>query len=32
LIAGHASELLAFISKHIAIRDRRFADYVRNNL
>ncbi len=32
LIAGHAAELLAFISKHIATRDRRFADYVRNNL
>jgi hemerythrin len=32
LIEGRASELLAFIGKHIATRDRRFADYVRNNL
>ena len=32
LIAGHASELLAFIGNHIATRDRRFAHYVRNNL
>ncbi|NJD34481.1 MAG: hypothetical protein FIA96_06545 [Betaproteobacteria bacterium] len=32
LIAGRATELLGFIGKHIATRDRRFADYVRNNL
>lgn len=32
LIAGQATELLGFIGKHIATRDRRFADYVRNNL
>jgi len=32
LIAGRASELLGFIGHHIATRDRRFADYVRNGL
>ena len=32
LIEGHAAALLAFIGNHIATRDRRFADYVRNNL
>jgi hemerythrin len=32
LIAGEAAEALAFIGKHIATRDRRFADYVRNGL
>ena len=32
LIAGRATELLGFIGKHIATRDRRFADYVRNGL
>ncbi|MDP3513648.1 MAG: hypothetical protein Q8S20_12940 [Sulfuritalea sp.] len=30
LIAGGAAEALAFIGNHIATRDRRFADYVRN--
>ena len=32
LIAGGATDALAFIRNHIATRDRRFADYVRNNL
>ncbi|MCK9381904.1 MAG: hemerythrin family protein [Sulfuritalea sp.] len=32
LIAGRATELLGFIGHHIATRDRRFADYVRNGL
>ena len=32
LVAGHASETLEFLGRHIATRDRRFADYVRNNL
>lgn len=32
LIAGRAADLLDFIGRHIATRDRRFADYVRNNL
>lgn len=32
LIAGRAAEMLDFIGRHIATRDRRFADYVRNNL
>ncbi len=32
LLAGRATELLGFIGNHIATRDRRFADYVRNNL
>jgi hemerythrin len=32
LIAGEAADALAFIGKHIATRDRRFADYVRNGL
>ncbi len=32
LVAGRAAETLEFIGKHIATRDRRFADYVRNNL
>lgn len=32
LVAGRAMETLDFIGKHIATRDRRFADYVRNNL
>lgn len=31
LIAGGAAEALAFIGNHIATRDRRFADYVRNS-
>ncbi len=31
LVAGRAAETLDFIVKHIATRDRRFADYVRNN-
>jgi hemerythrin len=30
LIAGRATELLGFIGHHIATRDKRFADYVRN--
>lgn len=32
LIAGRATDLLGFIGNHIATRDRRFADYVRNGL
>lgn len=32
LVAGRAAETLDFIGNHIATRDRRFADYVRNNL
>jgi len=32
LVAGRATETLEFIGRHIATRDRRFADYVRNNL
>ncbi|MBI5899125.1 MAG: hemerythrin family protein [Rhodocyclales bacterium] len=32
LVAGRAAETLDFIGKHIATRDRRFADCVRNNL
>lgn len=32
LIAGRATELLGFIGNHIATRDRRFSDYVRNGL
>jgi len=32
LVAGRAAETLEFIGRHIATRDRRFADYVRNNL
>lgn len=32
LIAGRASELLGFVGNHIATRDRRFADCVRNGL
>jgi hemerythrin len=32
LIAGEAASALAFIGNHIATRDRRFADYVRNGL
>lgn len=32
LVAGEAADALAFIGKHIATRDRRFADYVRNGL
>ena len=32
LVAGRAAETLDFIGRHIATRDRRFADYVRNNL
>jgi hemerythrin len=32
LIAGRAAEVLDFIGRHIATRDRRFADYVRNGL
>lgn len=32
LVAGRAAESLEFIGRHIATRDRRFSDYVRNNL
>ena len=32
LVAGRAAEVLVFIGNHIDARDRRFADYVRNNL
>lgn len=32
LVAGRAAETLEFIGRHIATRDRRFADCVRNNL
>ncbi|MDP2824272.1 MAG: hemerythrin family protein [Sulfuritalea sp.] len=32
LVAGKATEVLGFIGHHIATRDRRFADYVRNGL
>lgn len=32
LLAGEATDALAFIGNHIATRDRRFADYVRNGL
>lgn len=32
IVAGQAAETLDFIGKHIATRDRRFADYVRKNL
>ena len=32
LIAGRAAEMLDFIGRHIATRDRRFADSVRNGL
>ena len=32
LVAGRAAETLDFIGRPIATRDRRFADYVRNNL
>lgn len=32
LLAGAAADALAFIGKHIATRDRRFADAVRNGL
>ena len=32
LLAGEATEALAFIGNHIVTRDRRFADYVRNGL
>jgi hypothetical protein len=32
LVVGHAPKLLGFIGNHIATRDRRFADYVRNGL
>lgn len=32
LVAGRAAEVLDFIGWHIATRDRRFADYVRNGL
>ena len=32
LVAGRAADTLDFISRHIATRDRRFADYVRNGL
>lgn len=31
LVAGRASETLDFIGRHIATRDRRFDDYVRQN-
>ena len=30
LVAGKAEEVLGFIGKHIATRDRRFADFVRS--
>lgn len=32
LVAGRAAESLDFIGRHIATRDRRLADYLRNNL
>ena len=32
LVAGKAENVLGFVSNHIATRDRRFADYVRNGL
>lgn len=32
LVAGKAEQVLGFITNHIATRDRRFADYVRNGL
>lgn len=32
LVAGRAAETLDFIGRHIATRDRRFVDFVRNNL
>ena len=32
LVAGKAESVLDFITRHIAIRDRRFADCVRNGL
>ena len=30
LVPGKAEDVLGFINHHIATRDRRFADYVRN--
>jgi hemerythrin len=30
LVSGKAEEVLGFIGKHIATRDRRFADFVRS--
>jgi hemerythrin-like metal-binding protein len=32
LVAGKAEQVLGFITNHIATRDRRFADCVRNGL
>ena len=32
LVAGRATETLEFIGRHIATRDRRFADHLRHNL
>ncbi len=32
LVAGRTAETLDFIGRHIATRDRRFAESVRNNL
>lgn len=32
LVAGKSEQVLGFITNHIATRDRRFAEYVRNNL
>jgi hemerythrin len=32
LVSGKAEDVLKFITHHIATRDRRFADYVRNGL
>jgi hemerythrin len=32
LVAGKAESILDFITRHIATRDRRFADFVRNGL
>jgi len=32
LVTGKSEQALGFITNHIATRDRRFADYVRNNL
>jgi len=32
LVVGKAAEVLAFIGHHIDTRDRRFADFARNNL
>jgi hemerythrin len=32
LVEGKAEQVLGFIGQHIATRDRRFADFVRNGL